>query len=93
MYVAILYTYTDDVEKRMATRSAHRDFLVANPGLRIAGATEAGGGIIVVEAETAEEVETWIEGDPYRAAGLVADRTVTPWGAAIGSWVAELGLA
>lgn len=93
MYVAILYTYTDDVDTRMATRPAHRDFLVANPGLRIAGATEAGGGIIVVEADSAEEVEAWIEGDPYQTAGLIAARTVTPWGAAIGSWIKELGLA
>lgn len=93
MYVAILYTYTDDVETRMATRPAHRDFLTSNPGLRIAGATDAGGGIIVVEADSAAEVEAWIEGDPYQAAGLVATRTVTPWGIAIGSWVRELGLA
>lgn len=93
MYVAVLYTYTDDVEKRMATRAAHREFLVANPGLRIAGATEVGGGIIVVEADSADEVEAWIDDDPYNRAGLVAARTVTPWGAAIGSWVQELGLA
>lgn len=92
MYVVILYTYTDDVETRMATRPAHRDFLTANPGLRIAGATEAGGAIIVVEADSAEEVEAWIEDDPYHVRGLVASRTVTPWGAAIGSWVGQLGI-
>lgn len=93
MLAAIIYTYTDDVETRMATRAAHRDFLLAHPGLRIGGATEAGGGIIVIEADTAEEVESWIEDDPYNQAGLVASRTVTPWGVAIGSWVSELGLA
>jgi len=91
--IALLYTYTDDLETRMAARPAHRDFLVANPGLRLAGATEADGGIIIVEADSAEEVERWSDDDPYQLAGVVATRTVTPWGVALGSWMEPIGLA
>jgi uncharacterized protein YciI len=82
-------------EVRADARPRHRAFLKA-PGthpvkVRIAGPTLAPGGeamngtMLVVEADTLEQVQAFLADDPYVRAGLFAELLVRPWRWGIGN--------
>jgi uncharacterized protein len=87
----VLYQYDGDPEVIAEHRPAHREFLASHPGLQVFGPTAAGGAVIVFDADPAE-LETWLDDDPFRAIGVIASRTVTPWTVAGGPWKDALGL-
>lgn len=70
----------DSLELRMETRAEHLaylsnyELLVAGPLLDDDGAMC--GSLIIMEAESSEEIERIAEGDPYRKAGLFESVTI-----------------
>ncbi len=79
-------------ELRLQTRGAHLDYVKGSGDrVRIGGALlgEDGksmvGSLIVVEAESLEEVEAWAKNDPYREAGVFESVDIRPWNWAIGA--------
>ncbi len=71
---------------RQAHRPAHLDFLEANKALLLAcGAklnddgSDGGGGLYILDVDTREAAQAWIETDPFYAAGLFADIKIVRW--------------
>ncbi|WP_217913577.1 YciI family protein [Miltoncostaea marina] len=84
-HTVLLYDYVADVvERRAPHREAHLAWIrewVDGGSLLSAGALGAppAGALFVFGDVPAGEVERFADGDPYRAAGLVAGRRVLPW--------------
>jgi uncharacterized protein YciI len=84
---AVEYDYAaDSTDARDTHRPAHRDFLQT---LQDAGSvvvrgpySDAGapGALIIVRADSAEQVTALMDPDPFNAEGLIAQRTVREWG-------------
>lgn len=89
MKFAATIEYISDKDKIGELRPAHRQYL--------SGLLEAGklfcagpflddfGALIIYEAETAEEAETLIANDPFRAGGVFVRWTVRPWKTVMGN--------
>ena len=89
MKFAAAIEYIADKDRIGELRPAHRQYL--------SGLLEAGklfcagpflddfGALIIYEAETAEEAETLIGGDPFHAGGVFVRWTVRPWKAVMGN--------
>lgn len=87
---AVEYTYVDDAAALDETRPIHRDYLRAlvPEVLVVAGAyqeSEAPGALLVVRAESVEEVARALDDDPFNTAGLISNRTIRLWNPGIGS--------
>ncbi|OMH34225.1 YciI family protein [Tersicoccus sp. Bi-70] len=86
---AVTYRYADDTARLDEHRPSHRAFLrgLHEQGrLRLSGPTDSGAtALIIMEADSAEAVETDLDQDPFRLEGLIAERTVQPWTIVIGS--------
>ncbi|MEU6699078.1 YciI family protein [Pseudonocardia sp. NPDC046786] len=90
---AVLYTYTDDDDRRFAARPDHRAYLEAQPGLLVAGAwapDEPAGGLLVFRAEDRAEVQAVVDSDPYTLAGVIADVQIREWAPPLGPVAAAL---
>lgn len=101
---AIHYTYPDDNTEMLTIRPQHRDWLAQLPGLRVAGAYQpaldevsegeptsqepVNGGLIVVEADSLEDVTTTFDEDPYWQHGYILRRVVRQWDPPLGPWAA-----
>lgn len=87
---AVEYTYIEDVPRRHAVRPAHRDYLRTlqeQGALLAAGAwTADDGGLLLFEAADQDEVQGYLDNDPYRAAGVISATRVTPWSPVLGTW-------
>jgi hypothetical protein len=91
---AVLYTYTDDTATRDEIRPAHRAYLAdllereillaSGPWTPAAG--RADGALLVLTAADEEAVAAVLERDPFRRAGVVAERTVREWVQVLGPW-------
>lgn len=83
MKFAALIEYVQDREKIEAIRPSHREYLRSLLGkgqLAISGpCTDGWGAIIVYEASSAEEAETFLKGDPFHAGGVFVRWTIRPW--------------
>ncbi|MDF3838721.1 YciI family protein [Cupriavidus basilensis] len=71
---------------RQATRARHLDFLDQHKALLLAcGAklnddgSDAGGGVYIVDVETRDAAQQFIDADPFAAAGLFAEVRITRW--------------
>lgn len=88
---AVHYRYTDDTAAKDAHRPEHREFLnrlLGEGKLLLSGPyTDAdGGALIILQGEgTAEETLAFLDEDPFRREGLVAERSIRPWNPVIGS--------
>ena len=86
----------DGVEKRAATRPRHLDFwqdvpieiLLAGPLLED-GSGDPKGSMLVVEAETVDEVRAVAEADPYFTDGVFDSLEVVPMRLGFGTLVPE----
>lgn len=81
---AVIYTYGTDTEaERDAIRPQHKNFLAGlhdTGRLRISGPIDSGAGaLLVIAGESAEEVTSVLDDDPFRKNGLIADRSVREW--------------
>ncbi len=80
------------LDLRLATREAHLAFLrdrmpmikVGGPLLDDAGAMV--GSLLVIEADSAAEVEAFAAADPYQTAGLFDQVSVRPWRVTVGGF-------
>jgi uncharacterized protein YciI len=86
---AVTYTYAPDTDAaRAAHRPRHKDFLAGLHGsgrLCVSGPLDDGtGALLVVEGGSAAEVETLLDGDPFRQEGLIAERSVRGWSIVFG---------
>mgnify|MGYP001255464938 FL=1 len=80
---AVVYTFADNEAVRLATRPKHREYLktlldagnivLSGPFLDDSGA------LLVVKAESREQVEEFLANDPYRDAGVVDNALVKEW--------------
>lgn len=95
MIFAVTYRYTDDTETRDAVRAEHRDHLraLAEAGtLLVSGpyaAGEAAGALLLVRADSKDDVAKLIADDPFSARGVVASSTTTEWEPVLGSLIAS----
>lgn len=81
----LLYTYVENMAQRRGPhRDAHLRHIQAAKdagAIVMAGAlgAEPTGGAMVWRGATNEQIEAFVAGDPYRAAGLVAAYRIEPW--------------
>jgi uncharacterized protein YciI len=80
---AVVYTFADNEAVRLETRPKHREYL---KGLLDAGKialsgpfVDDTGALLVIEADSLAEVESFLANDPYRAAGVVDNALVREW--------------
>lgn len=83
MKYAAVIAYSQDKEKVEAVRPTHRQYLKELLGkgkLAISGPfTDGFGALIVYEAESAEEAEALLKGDPFHENGVFLSWTIRPW--------------
>lgn len=88
---AVHYAYTDDSAALDEHRPAHRSFLgqLAEEGLLLlAGAYRDAGApaaLLIVRAESAEEIRTVLRDDPFQQQGLVEEVQVREWTPVLGN--------
>ena len=76
----------DHQHVRQPNRPAHLDFLAANKALLLAcGAklnddgTDGGGGVYIVDVDSREAAQAFIERDPFHTADLFAQVKIVRW--------------
>jgi len=93
-YYAVRYSYADD-PRLDEIRPEHRAFLGR---LAEAGSLEASGpyvdvkpasALLILRADSADEVRSLLEDDPFQQHGLVAGIDVTEWTPVIGVFAAQ----
>lgn len=89
-HFAVHYTYVDDPELIAQHRPDHRAFLnsLVGHGLIVAGAcpgTTPPSALLIVEAESPEDVGDLLADDPFRLRGVLAEARVVNWTPVIGS--------
>lgn len=90
---AVIYRYTDDHDLRAATRQKHREYLAGQDRLLVAGAwtpDEPAGGLLVFGGTDRATVQTIVDGDPYTAAGVIAEVQIREWAPPLGPVAAAL---
>jgi len=95
LFVITAIDKPDSRALRMATRSAHFDYIRATGAVKLGGPflDEAGeiiGSLIVIAAADLAEARRWQAGDPYAQAGLFAHAELRPWKATANNCNAEL---
>ncbi len=83
MKFAAVIEYLQDKAKIAEIRPVHRQYLASlkeQGKLAASGPfTDDYGALIVYEAETKEEAEKILQGDPFHAAGIFVQWTIRPW--------------
>ncbi|WGW13748.1 YciI family protein [Saxibacter everestensis] len=88
----VQYSYSPDIERRLAERPAHREWLggLFDEGRLVAAGPYADdgapGGQLIIRAETAGAVEELLPDDPYAQIGVIADATIRQWTVVFGPW-------
>lgn len=89
MKFAAIIEYLQDKDTVEQVRPQHRQYLrdlLAKGHIFATGPFEDGyGALIIYEAETAEQAESFIQGDPFHAAGVFVRWTVRPWKVVFGN--------
>jgi uncharacterized protein YciI len=80
---AAIIEYIQDKAKIAEIRPAHRQYLA---GLKEKGQiaatgpfTDDSGALIIYEASTKEEAESFLKADPFNAAGIFVRYVIRPW--------------
>ncbi|MEU4896513.1 YciI family protein [Streptomyces sp. NPDC044780] len=83
---AVTYTYAEDSARaRDQHRPEHKSFLESQVDagrLRVSGPfgpDGAPGALLVFRAESADELATLLDQDPFHREGLIAERTIRDW--------------
>jgi uncharacterized protein YciI len=93
LFVLTCLDKPDGLPLRLATRSAHLDFIAANrEAVRAAGpflndAGEMCGSMLILEAEDHAAASALAATDPYAIAGLFESVTLRAWKMAVGALV------
>lgn len=90
LFVISCLDKADSLALRMATREAHLAYIAERREMvKLAGPFlvdgQMAGSMLVVEAETLEDVEAFAGGDPYKLAGLFESSFVREWKVTLGS--------
>jgi uncharacterized protein len=89
MKFAAIITYIKDPNKIQNIRPSHRQYLTTlreQGKLAVAGPfTDDSGALIVYEANTREEAEELIKGDPFSQNGIFLHYDLRPWNPVIGN--------
>lgn len=95
-FYAVTYRYTDDTARLDEQRPAHREFLtsLAGSGLLRASGPYVGAAqpsaLLVLTADTEQQVRDVLGDDPFQQEGLVADTVVQEWDPVIGDYASEV---
>jgi uncharacterized protein len=88
LFAVICRDKPDHLQVRVDTRAAHLAYIEQTGIVKMAGPfLEAGamcGSLIVIETDSLAAATAWAAGDPYKAAGLFEDVTVTEWKKVLG---------
>lgn len=93
LYMIYSTDVENSLEKRLATRPAHLDRLIALkeqnrlfaagplPAIDSEDPGEAGftGSLVIAEFDSLEDAQTWADADPYIAAGVYSHSVVKPY--------------
>jgi uncharacterized protein YciI len=86
---AAIIEYIQDKEKVERIRPLHRQYLrdlLAKGNLFATGPFEDGyGALIVYEADTLEQAESFLKGDPFHAEGVFVEWELRPWKVVMGN--------
>ncbi len=92
-FIIYAQDHADALHIRQDNRNAHLAWLkspsqtvtllTAGPWLDDAGIMR--GSLLIVEADNRSDVENWLEGDPYKKAGLTRQATIHPFRWVIGA--------
>jgi uncharacterized protein YciI len=89
---AVTYTYDASSEQLAAIRPTHREFLASllNQGILLASGpmVDVAAALLIVKAESVEEVATILDADPFEIAGFIGERTIVQWNPVFGPWSA-----
>jgi len=88
---AVEYRYADQPAAVTEHRPAHRAFLqnLLTKGFVLAAGAyidQPAGALLVLRGDSAEDVATILDDDPFAHLGLITNRQIRPWSAAIGPW-------
>ncbi|MFC8731304.1 YciI family protein [Luteimicrobium sp. NPDC057192] len=94
---AVLYTYTEDTVTRDEVRPSHRAFLadLLERGSLLASGPWApaegrdDGALLVVTAVDEAAAAALLDEDPFRQAGVVANRELRAWVQVMGPWAPQ----
>ncbi len=89
MKFAAFIDYKQDKETIDRVRPTHRQYLrsLLDAGKLFASGpfTDDSGALIIYEADTPEEAETILHGDPFHAAGIFVKWKIMPWKMVLGN--------
>lgn len=87
---AVTYTYQASDETLAEIRPTHREFLKAllDAGTLLASGPLVGssGALLVIRAESVEQVAETLDADPFDIAGVIGERTIVQWNPVFGPW-------
>ncbi len=87
MKFAAIIEYSQDKAKIAEVRPVHRQYLASlkeKGQLAVSGPfTDDYGALIVYEAGTKEEAESFLKADPFNAAGIFVSYVIRPWNTVI----------
>ncbi len=87
MKYAAMIEYITDKEKIQAIRPVHRQYLASlkeKGNLAASGpTTDDYGALIIYEANSPEEAESLLKGDPFHANGIFVRWVIRPWNCVI----------
>ena len=87
---AVTYTYQASDETLAEIRPTHREFLkdLLDAGTLLASGPLVGssGALLVLRAESVEQVAEALDADPFDIAGVIAERAIVQWNPVFGPW-------
>ncbi|WP_375001505.1 YciI family protein [Aeromicrobium sp. CTD01-1L150] len=84
-HFVVSYVYSAPESDLAPLRAEHRDYLAELEELVIAGPADQGrGGLLVLRADTVEQVEALVAADPFVTAGFVGERIIRDWKPVLG---------
>lgn len=88
MKYAAIIEYIDDEQKVQSIRPTHREYLrslLEKGQLAASGPfTDGSGALIIYEADSPEQAQALLEGDPFHQAGVFAAWRIRPWNQVMG---------
>ena len=91
--IAVTYTYAASNEALAEIRPTHRAYLsklLAEGTLLASGPfIDADGALLIVSAESVEDVAQILDLDPFDTAGFISERAITQWNPVFGPWSAS----
>jgi len=81
---AVNYRYADEPARLDEHRPKHKDYLASlfdQGRIVISGPLTTGGpgALLILDADDADQVAEWLDGDPFWELGLIADRQIRGW--------------